>query len=96
MRRFRPNLVITGAPAHAEDRWRRLRIGDVEVAVVKPCARCSIPLVDPRSAERGVEPLQTLARYRRQPQKVMFAQNALVVVPGQLRTGLPVDILESC
>ncbi len=96
IQRFRPNLVVTGAPAHAEDRWRRVRIGEVELAVVKPCARCSIPLVDPLTAERGVEPLQTLARYRRQPQKVMFAQNALIVIPGLLRAGTPVDVLENC
>ena len=93
--RFRPNLVITGGSAHEEDRWRRLRIGKVEVAVVKPCARCSIVLVDPTTGERGIEPLQTLARYRRKPQKVLFAQNALITVPGLLQTGLPIEILEA-
>ena len=95
MERFRPNLVIAGAAAHEEDGWRRLRIGIVEIAVVKPCARCSIVLVNPSTGERGVEPLQTLARYRRNPQKVFFAQNALVTTPGPLRTGLPVEALES-
>ncbi len=95
MERFRPNLVIAGAAAHEEDSWRRLRIGSVELAVVKPCARCSVVLVDPRTGERGIEPLQTLARYRRKPQKVFFAQNALVTVPGLLRTGLPVEVLEA-
>ena len=28
MVRFRPNVVVSGAPAWAEDGWRRLRIGD--------------------------------------------------------------------
>jgi uncharacterized protein len=93
--RFRPNLVITGAVAHEEDGWRRLRIGDVDMAVVKPCARCSIVLVDPNTGRRGLEPLQTLARYRRNPQKVLFAQNALITIPGLLRTGLPVEVLET-
>ena len=93
--RFRPNLVIAGASAHEEDQWRRLRIGNVEAAVVKPCARCSIVLVDPHTGERGIEPLQTLARYRRKPQKVLFAQNALVTTPGLLRTGFPVEVLET-
>ena len=93
--RFRPNLVIGGGSAHEEDHWRRLRIGAVELAVVKPCARCSIVLVDPSTGERGIEPLQTLARYRRKPQKVLFAQNALVTAPGLLRTGHPVEILEA-
>ena len=93
--RFRPNLVIAGGSAHEEDRWRCLRIGDVEMAVVKPCARCSIVLVDPSTGGRGVEPLQTLARYRRSPQKVLFAQNALVTAPGLLRTNDPVEVLEA-
>src|SRR5262245_55980151 len=29
MTRFRPNVVVRGAPAWAEDGWRRLRIGEV-------------------------------------------------------------------
>jgi uncharacterized protein YcbX len=95
MQRFRPNLVIGEATAHEEDCWRRLRIGEVELAVVKPCARCSIVLLDPNTAERGVEPLRTLARYRRQPQRVLFAQNALIITPGVLRVDLPIEVLET-
>jgi len=95
IQRFRPNLVVTGAIPHEEDRWRRIRIGRVELAIVKPCARCSIPLVDPSTSERGIEPLRTLARYRRQPRKVTFGQNALVLEPGLLRAGDPVEVLES-
>ena len=93
--RFRPNLVIAGTPAHEEDQWRRLRVGEVEMAVVKPCARCSIVLVDPHTGERGLEPLRTLARYRRKAQKVLFSQNALVTAPGLLRVGMPVEVLEA-
>jgi len=93
--RFRPNLLISGAAVpHDEDDWRRIRIGSVELAVVKPCARCSTVLVDPNTAQPGVEPLKTLASYRRMPHGVMFAQNALVVQPGQLRVGTSVEILE--
>ena len=94
MERFRPNLVITGTAAHEEDGWRHLRIGNVEIAVVKPCARCSTVLVDPSTGERGIEPLHTLARYQRNPQKVLFAQNALVTTPGLLQANLPVQVLE--
>ncbi|MBV8708523.1 MAG: MOSC domain-containing protein [Acidobacteriaceae bacterium] len=93
--RFRPNLVIAGAAAHEEDQWLRLRAGGVQMAVVKPCARCSIVLVDPNTGERGIEPLQTLARYRRRPHKVFFAQNALVIAPGLLRAGMPIEVLEA-
>ncbi len=92
MERFRPNLVIAGATPHAEDSWTGLQIGSVQLAIVKPCARCSTVLVDPTTAKVGREPLRTLAEYRRMPRSVMFAQNALVVTPGQLRVGTAVEI----
>jgi uncharacterized protein len=92
--RFRPNLVISETAAHDEDDWRRLQIGSVGIAIVKPCARCSTVLVDPSTAQLGIEPLRTLARYRRRPRSVMFAQNALILNSGQLRVGTPIEILE--
>src|SRR5262249_43481916 len=35
MLRFRPNLVVAGTAPHAEDGWRRIRIGAAEFDVVK-------------------------------------------------------------
>jgi len=93
--RFRPNLVISGTAPHAEDTWRRLQIGSVQLAIVKPCARCSTVLVNPDTAEVGIEPLRTLAGYRKLPEIVLFAQNALVTSPGHLRVGTPVEALET-
>jgi uncharacterized protein len=95
MERFRPNLVIAGATPHEEDSWTDLQIGSVQLAIVKPCARCSTVLVDPATANVGLEPLRTLARYRRMPRSVQFAQNALVVTPGQLRVGTTVEIADA-
>src|SRR5690606_34647442 len=46
MLRFRPNLVIAGTGAHAEDAWRRVRIGGIEFDVVKRCIRCVFTTVD--------------------------------------------------
>jgi hypothetical protein len=91
MERFRPNLVISETEPHAEDTWDKIKIGSVELAIVKPCARCSIVLVDPTMAKPGIEPLKTLAQYRRMPGGVMFGQNALVLTPGPLRVGAPVQ-----
>lgn len=94
MRRFRPNLVISGAAPHAEDRWRRLRIGDLILRVVKPCSRCVIPSIDPDTAERGAEPLRTLATYRRRDNRIFFGQNVIVEGEGEIRRGMPVEVLE--
>lgn len=94
MTRFRPNLVVDGCEAHAEDGWRRIRIGDTVFRVVKPCSRCIIPTIDPVTAERGREPLQTLMTYRRRDNKVYFGQNLIHDGPGRLELGMPVEVLE--
>ena len=86
MRRFRPNLVLDGIEAHDEDHIDRLEIdtpqGTVELKLVKPCARCSIPGVDPDSGIQGHEVTDTLAGYRADPRldgAVTFGMNAIVL-----------------
>lgn len=94
MRRFRPNIVVGGASPYVEDAWSRVRIGEVEVAVVKPCARCAITTVNPDTGEKGKEPLRTLATYRRSEEgDVMFCQNAIHLMAGVLRVGDTVDAI---
>jgi uncharacterized protein YcbX len=77
MRRFRPNIVVAGSKPHAEDEWEQIRVGEVDVDVVKPCARCVITTVDIATGQPGKEPLRTLSTYRRRGSKVMFGQNAV-------------------
>jgi uncharacterized protein YcbX len=92
--RFRPNLVVAGAPAFAEDSWRTLRIGQQTFHVVRACDRCAITTVDPVAAVMtGKEPLRTLARYRTFEQKVLFGQYLLSPDTGLLRVGDPVEII---
>jgi len=95
MSRFRPNLVVSGCAPFAEDGWRRLRIGETTFRVVKPCSRCIITTIDPATAERGSEPLQTLSEYRRRGNKVYFGQNLLHDGNGRLALGMRVEVLES-
>ena len=65
MNRFRPNLVVSGSDAFAEDNWNKIRIGDAEFRSSKPCARCVMTTVDQEYGEfAGKEPLKTLASYR--------------------------------
>lgn len=95
MGRFRPNLVVTGAPAWAEDRWRRLRIGGVGFRAVKACERCSFTLVHPDTATRTKEPLASLARHRRHDGKAWFGVNLVPEQPGcRLRVGDAVEVTE--
>lgn len=94
MNRFRPNFVVAGCPAFAEDTWPRLRIGDVDFRAGGNCARCVVTTTNQETAERGKEPLRTLASYRRDPAEptdVIFGQNLIhETKSGILRIGDPV------
>lgn len=77
MQRFRPNLVISGCASYAEDTWRKISIGHINFRLPKPCARCSIPQINPETAISDKEPLRTLSRTRKWHNHVYFGQNAL-------------------
>jgi uncharacterized protein YcbX len=95
MNRFRPSLVVRGCAPYAEDAWRTIRAGTMDLDVVKPCVRCVITTTDQDSAEFGLEPLRTLATYRKGPDGgVWFGQNLIHHRPGTLRVGDLVEILE--
>ncbi len=93
MDRFRPNLVFSGGEAYAEDQFIKLQIGEVGFQVVKPCARCVLITVNQQTAERGKEPLATLATYRTENNKVYFGQNAVALTPGIVSVGDPIQQL---
>jgi hypothetical protein len=98
MGRFRPNLVLAGCRPFEEDSWTRLRIGEVEFRSAGPCSRCVITVTDQLTGERGVEPLRTLASFRRNPDEsgdVNFGTNLLnESKSGVLRVGDPVTVLD--
>lgn len=85
--RFRPNLVVRGTDAYSEDGWSKLRLGSLELKVHEPCARCMMLNLEPATGSIGVEPLRTLAGYRRQEKKVLFGQHLHALNLGELRVG---------
>ena len=52
MDRFRPNIVIDGDIAWAEDNWKSVQIGGVILDLVKPCARCIMTSIDQSTGEK--------------------------------------------
>jgi len=97
MVRFRPNLVVAGAPAWAEDGWRRLRIGEAVFRAVKGCPRCAIPTTDHETAVRHKEPTYTLAKHRRWDGAVWFGMNLVPErhgPPPTLHVGDEVELLD--
>ena len=110
MNRFRPNIVVSGSAAYAEDDWQNIRVGEAEFRSTKPCERCVIPTVDQSTGEfTGKEPLKTLASYRMArdvmperydslgvaPTAVLFGQNLIAESIGStIRVGDEVKILD--
>jgi len=100
MERFRPNLVLDGLDAHGEDALDEIVFdgadgdGSVKLKLVKPCARCPIPDIDPASGEPGHAVGDTLASYRadaRLDGALTFGMNAVIVegIEQALRAGMP-------
>lgn len=101
MNRFRPNLVVSGADAFAEDNWKQIKIGGAMFHVVKPCGRCVMTTIDQANGEKqGVEPLKTLASYRipkrSTKKKILFGQNLIAENVGEtINVGDKIEILQS-
>jgi uncharacterized protein len=92
MNRFRPNVVLTGLEAWDEDHVDMISVGNVVLKLVKPCVRCEITTTDQSTGSRlSDEPLNTLARFRNNPDLggVTFGWNAVVLAGGMAELGQP-------
>jgi len=87
MNRFRPNFVFSGGMPFEEDSWRNFSIGNNRFVGLKPCARCTITTIDQNTAEKGVEPLVTMAGFRKRNGKVFFGQNLIAVDYREVKVG---------
>lgn len=94
MVRFRPNLVIDGCRPFAEDEWSELRVGKIPIDVVKPCARCVIPAINPQTSEIEREITETLRLFRRSGDDLVFGQNANHRETGEIGVGDEVIVLK--
>ena len=92
MERFRPNLVVSGAPAWAEDGWSHLDVPrrGVRLRLASPCSRCAVITLDQRTGDATPrrEPFRALGRMRRDAEgHVTFGWNAIPEALGELRVG---------
>lgn len=86
MRRFRPNIVITGCEPYAEDNMTAFSIKDIPMRGVKLCSRCAVPTVDPDTGKRSSkEPIATLITYRKWDGQVYFGLNAIHENSGDIQ-----------
>lgn len=91
---FRPNIVIKGDFPFVEDSWSRIKIGEVEFEVSKPCSRCLFINIDPKTGiATNNEPLATLAKFRYHQGDIDFGQNLIPLNSGMIRVGDEVKVL---
>jgi MOSC domain-containing protein len=95
MTRFRPNLVVAGAAAWAEDTWigRRLRVGGVTFRAAKACARCVVTTIDQETGVKGRQPLRALGTHRRYADGLLFAINLIPDTTGTVCVGDEMTVL---
>lgn len=92
MSRFRPNIVFEGDLAFQEDEWQRIKVGEVEFELVKPCSRCVMTCIDEQGI-RQKEPLKTLASYRNNEFGVCFGQNMVQLNAGKITVGDKLSVI---
>ncbi len=91
-RRYRPNIVVDGVDAFAEDNWRSLKIGNAEFEVLDTCVRCVLTTIDPDTTERhpGREPMLSLMKnHSTEDGQPLFGINVKLL-------GSPEDVSISC
>ena len=99
--RFRPNIVLTGPKAYAEDNWKRIRIGGEEYHVSCRTVRCKMPNVHEETGEKhAYEPDFTLRKMRGIDKGAKdYGCLGMQAVPasewGQIRVGDRIEVLET-
>lgn len=96
MNNFRPNIIVNGCDAYAEDNWKQIRIGEVVFDAVKRCSRCVLTTVDPKTgikSDKG-QPLKTLSQYRKEDGGVLFGMNLIPRSKGLIRINDNLEIIE--
>ena len=98
MRRFRPNIVVSGLKPWEEDSLSKIRIGQVEFHIWQRCGRCTMTTIDRDSLARGPEPLATLSTFRERAGQRNFGMHLVPVAPiggdNVIRVGDKLEILE--
>ncbi len=88
MNRFRPNIIVEGATAYAEDSWDIIKIGSISLRVIQQCERCIFTTIDPITKKKDInkEPLTTLSKYRKGPRGgITFGVHAVPIDSGTIK-----------
>ena len=85
VRRFRPNVIVSGDTAFEEESWigRKLMVGGAVLEVVAPCVRCSVTTLDPETLVADPSFLRLIAQQHR----ASFGVYCAVSKPGDAGLG---------
>ena len=85
--RFRANIIVETSVPHIEDSWEDVKIGDTQLFVVKPCARCQVITIDQSTGHKSNATLKALSTYRKSENKIFFGANAVQIQEGIIKVG---------
>jgi uncharacterized protein YcbX len=93
--RFRSNIAVEGIAAWEEQDWigRTVRIGQVELEVVRPKTRCLATHANPRTGERDLPVMQTLVRSFQQQQPTFAVALMTKGRGGEIQVGDEVNVI---
>jgi uncharacterized protein YcbX len=97
-RRFRMLVGVAGTAPHEEEAWigREVRIGGATARLLGPVGRCAITTQNPETGERDLDTLRVIRSYRGlgPDDGIDFGVYGVVVAPGRIRVGDPVQPIE--
>jgi uncharacterized protein len=98
-RRFRMSAVVEGIEPYGEEAWlgRRVKLGEVIVALHGNVGRCAVTTHDPDTGRRSLDTLQLLAETRGDvptTESLPFGVWGSVLTPGRIRLGDEVTLLD--
>ncbi|KAH7679055.1 Molybdenum cofactor sulfurtransferase protein [Dioscorea alata] len=82
--RFRPNILVDGCEPFSEDICKSVKLNKLSFNGVKLCSRCKVPTINQENGIGGIEPTETLMKFRsdrilhlkgKHQGKVYFGQN---------------------
>lgn len=91
MTRFRPNIVVAGAPPFEEDSWKTFNVSGSQFSVASQCVRCKVVTVDPDTGiyDEHNQPTVALKQIRSFGKTVCFGQN---VIPSKFSQGSSLSV----
>jgi uncharacterized protein YcbX len=69
------------------------KIGDVELALVKPCSRCVIPSINPQTGAKDSSLNRVLAQHRRAKDGKMYLGQNAIIQKASLDRGVLISVI---